>query len=314
MMIGRVRLLLAAIAFLKRHALLGVGRTLRSYKTLIPVAVEYKHGLDTGTNSTAMEAMHARNAPRVLAMIHNLKGLYTKVGQVLSVRTDELPAAYVAELSTLQDALPPRPFRGVRAQVRRTLGRTARNLTLADGPPLGVASIGQVHRARFGGRDVCVKVQDERCRRQFKSDMAGCRVFCQLFSPGYLAMLDEIRRQFDTEFDYRHEAANFLQTTSFLPETGEFGQPRQRLARAAPGRARPIARSRPCLRAPTHLGSRKTAPFAPRSDDSRNSLHASSPRDPPPRSAVGAPRAQKNSPWASHGLPAMVRTRRKSIP
>ena len=43
-MIGRVRLLLAAIAFLKRHALLGVGRTLRSYKTLIPVAVEYKHG------------------------------------------------------------------------------------------------------------------------------------------------------------------------------------------------------------------------------------------------------------------------------
>ena len=40
-MIGRVRLLLAAIAFLKRHALLGVGRTLRSYKTLIPVAVEY---------------------------------------------------------------------------------------------------------------------------------------------------------------------------------------------------------------------------------------------------------------------------------
>ena len=221
MMIGRVRLLLAAIAFLKRHALLGVGRTLRSYKTLIPVAVEYKHGLDTGTNATAMEAMHARNAPRVLAMIHNLKGLYTKVGQVLSVRTDELPAAYVAELSTLQDALPPRPFRGVRAQVRRTLGRTARNLTLADGPPLGVASIGQVHRARFGGRDVCVKVQDERCRRQFKSDMAGCRVFCQLFSPGYLAMLDEIRRQFDTEFDYRHEAANLDEIRANLEARGE---------------------------------------------------------------------------------------------
>ena len=194
-MIGRVRLLLAAIAFLKRHALLGVGRTLRSYKTLIPVAVEYKHGLDTGTNATAMEAMHARNAPRVLAMIHNLKGLYTKVGQVLSVRTDELPAAYVAELSTLQDALPPRPFRGVRAQVRRTLGRTARNLTLADGPPLGVASIGQVHRARFGGRDVCVKVQDERCRRQFKASSPTSRRSSRRPSRRVSRRLCKIRRE-----------------------------------------------------------------------------------------------------------------------
>ena len=216
-LIGRVRLCVAIVAYLKRYALLGVGRTLRSYRTLIPVAVEMKKHLENATLAAApraeraavMEAMHERNAPRVLAMIHNLKGLYTKVGQVLSVRTDELPRAYVAALTTLQDALPARPYRRIRRQVSRQLQRQhARNLTL-ETAPLGVASIGQVHAGEFRGKPVCVKVQDERCRHQFKSDMAGCRAFCAAFSPGYLAMLDEIKRQFDTEFARRRRRARF---------------------------------------------------------------------------------------------------------
>jgi len=76
MVVGRVRLAVAAVLFVKRHALVGVGRTLRSYRVLVPVALEYRSGLRRRRDPAAMAAMHERNAPRVLRMIHDLRGLY----------------------------------------------------------------------------------------------------------------------------------------------------------------------------------------------------------------------------------------------
>lgn len=221
MVFGRVRLAVATVLYLKRHALVGVGRTLRSYRTLVPVALEYRSGVKRRRSPAAMEAMHERNAPRVLRMIHELRGLYTKIGQVMSIRTDQLPGPYVESLATLQDGLPPRPFGAVSRQIRRELGRNRTARLRLDAVPLGVASIGQTHRGTFDGERVCVKIQDARVRRQFKSDMGACRAFCSLVSPGWTTMLDEVRRQFDTEFDYGNEAANLDAVRENMKRRGE---------------------------------------------------------------------------------------------
>ena len=98
----------------------------------------------------------------LLALVTSLGPTFIKVGQALSIRTDLLPAPYVAGLTQLQDAVP--PFEGAlgRAIIESELGinldRTFSKISLE---PVASASIGQVYKAtlREGGQEVAIKVQ-----------------------------------------------------------------------------------------------------------------------------------------------------------
>ena len=99
---------------------------------------------------------------QLLALVTSLGPTFIKVGQALSIRTDLLPAPYVAGLTQLQDAVP--PFEGAlgRAIIESELGinldRTFSKISLE---PVASASIGQVYKAtlREGGQEVAIKVQ-----------------------------------------------------------------------------------------------------------------------------------------------------------
>jgi len=79
--------------------------------------------------------------------------------------------------------------------------------------PLGAASIGQVHRAKLRtGEEVVIKIQYPNVKELFKTDIATIKAFCRLAQPVHLPMLDEIEKQFMTEFDYRSE----VRLSSFL--------------------------------------------------------------------------------------------------
>lgn len=95
---------------------------------------------------------------RVLA---ELGPTYIKLGQVLSMRSDLLPADYVRALTTLQDQAPVVAIADVRAMIEKGLGKTIEALfERFDETPLATASIAQTHRARTKeGREVVVKVQ-----------------------------------------------------------------------------------------------------------------------------------------------------------
>ena len=56
----------------------------------------------------------SRNARRVERTIVELQGLFIKVGQLLSIMANFLPAEFRAGLEGLQDQVPPRPYRGDR--------------------------------------------------------------------------------------------------------------------------------------------------------------------------------------------------------
>jgi predicted unusual protein kinase regulating ubiquinone biosynthesis (AarF/ABC1/UbiB family) len=61
-------------------------------------------------------------APAVTKMFLELKGLYIKFGQVLSVRPEMVPKAYRDQFKLLQSEVPGRPLEEVKAVIEAELG------------------------------------------------------------------------------------------------------------------------------------------------------------------------------------------------
>ncbi len=100
----------------------------------------------------------ARAARRLREALERLGIVFIKVGQVVGVRTDTLPPAYAAELAKLQDAVRPVPIHIVKPFLEREYGRVLSEIfERFDPEPLATASLGQVHRARWRGREVVIK-------------------------------------------------------------------------------------------------------------------------------------------------------------
>ena len=98
---------------------------------------------------------------QVREALEELGVVFLKFGQVLGVRRDLLPDAYIAELERLQDRLPAMPFETVRGIVEAALGAPleARYARFAT-EPMAAATIAQVHEAVLAdGRHVVVKVR-----------------------------------------------------------------------------------------------------------------------------------------------------------
>jgi ubiquinone biosynthesis protein len=98
---------------------------------------------------------------------------FIKMGQILSTRTDVMPADFILELTKLQDSLTPLPLETVEAVIKNELGRPIGELFASFEPkPLGVASIGQVHGATLAdGTEVVIKVQKPGVKEQVTEDL-----------------------------------------------------------------------------------------------------------------------------------------------
>ena len=99
------------------------------------------------------------NARRLLQVMLKLRGVFIKLGQVLSVMGGFLPRVYAKELEQLQDQVPPQPYRDLVAALRESFGKDPGELFgEIERTPIAAASLGQVHVARLrDGRKVAVK-------------------------------------------------------------------------------------------------------------------------------------------------------------
>ncbi len=96
-----------------------------------------------------------------------------KLGQALATRPDIVGMDAVRNLLSLQDQLPPAPFKAIYAEIDASLNKPAADLFASVDPEaVGSASIAQVHRAvTSDGNDVAVKVLRPGIREQFARDV-----------------------------------------------------------------------------------------------------------------------------------------------
>jgi predicted unusual protein kinase regulating ubiquinone biosynthesis (AarF/ABC1/UbiB family) len=178
-----------------------------------------------------------KSAERFRRLAIAMGGVMIKVGQFLSTRVDILPKEVIAELSGLQDEVPPVPYEAIRVVVEQEFnGRLEEHFYTFDPVPLAAASLGQVHRATLSSKtqppagkssgngrglksppiDVVVKVQRPNIEYLIRTDLEALQTVCrwlQYYKPirrraDVLALLDEFSRILYEEIDYLAEGKN----------------------------------------------------------------------------------------------------------
>ncbi len=139
-----------------------------------------------------------------------MKGLALKVGQMASYLDGVLPPASARRLRRLQQDARPMAWEQIRPVVERALGAPVLDLfERFDPEPVAAASIGQVHRARFEGQEVAVKIQYPGVADTLAVDLgnlARLGLLARLGMPDAPALVEELRSRFQEECDYRLEA------------------------------------------------------------------------------------------------------------
>ncbi len=156
-----------------------------------------------------------RSAEEAVQLLGSMKGVFMKVGQIVSFAHDALPEQAKAMLQGLQKDAPPMAFELVRQVIEGELGGDlARHFKQVEETPLAAASIGQVHRARLlDGSDVVVKVQYPGVDAAIAADLVALERLGKVigtFSPAFDAesVLLELRARIQEELDYRLEGRN----------------------------------------------------------------------------------------------------------
>lgn len=130
-------------------------------------------GLEVAGESNAT-ATRQQRAVHLRLAVEKLGPTFIKLGQILSTRSDIVPAEYISELVKLQDQIPASPFAGIKALVELELGAPISDrFAVFSEEPLAAASIGQVHEATLlDGRAVVVKVQRPGVVEMIDEDLA----------------------------------------------------------------------------------------------------------------------------------------------
>jgi ubiquinone biosynthesis protein len=202
----------------------GLPRPLRALRMRVARATRYlailwlgaRHGLGPLTG-----LRHADTSEIGVALRDALQeagGIFVKFGQMLSARTDLVPATIALELSSLQDDVKPFSPAVAREVIDRELGVSPVELFAEfDETPLAAASIAQVHRARLrSGEHVVIKVQRPDVERLVARDLdilrrlAGAAEARALWARriGSVALADGFAANLKEELDFRIEAQN----------------------------------------------------------------------------------------------------------
>ncbi len=161
------------------------------------------------------EARRAADAKAVTETMGQMKGVFMKIGQMLSFVSEGVPAEYRSAMQSLQANAPAMDFPLIRDVAERSLGMPLeRAFARFDSEPLAAASIGQVHRAQLPtGEEVVVKIQYPGVADAIRADLANAGMLYRVIGMLYpavdtKALVAEFKDRLIEELDYEREAAN----------------------------------------------------------------------------------------------------------
>lgn len=158
---------------------------------------------------------HRRRAERLVARIAQLGPTFVKLAQVFAARADLIPEPYLSQLGTLTDQVPPVSWDAIEAELVAAYGAAPEVVfERIDRTPVAAASLGQVHRARWRGRDAAVKVLRPGIERTVAQDVASARAITGWAArrwpvphvQGFAALVEEFALRINEEMDLKLEA------------------------------------------------------------------------------------------------------------
>src|SRR5690606_1401471 len=122
---------------------------------------------------TPPEIVRVPQAVRLRQVLEELGPTFIKLGQVLSLRPDLIPADWADEFRKLQSDVPAVPFEDIMAVLEAEFpGEVTTTFQSIDEKPLAAASIAQVHRAVLhDGSKIVIKVLRPGVRELLQTDM-----------------------------------------------------------------------------------------------------------------------------------------------
>ncbi|AYA36751.1 AarF/ABC1/UbiB kinase family protein [Hymenobacter oligotrophus] len=151
-----------------------VARAARFAKTGLKVGANYvKHYAKRAAGAeVSQDDLHAANAAELYGALSQMKGSVLKVAQMLAMEKNILPTAYAEQFAQAQYQTPPLSGPLVTKAFRDAFGKSPYELFDAFEPTARqAASIGQVHFARLGDKELAVKVQYPGVAASIKSDL-----------------------------------------------------------------------------------------------------------------------------------------------
>jgi len=200
--------------------LLGRASTISAVLAKHGVRELFSRGRRGDEDSTEQRARRFRQA------LEELGPTFAKLGQMLSTRPDLLPPAFIKELATLQDNVPPLTQEEVVHVMEQELGVPWEDVFESIVPePMAAGTIAEVHRATLtGGERVVVKVQRPTARKDIMGDLGLLKLFAEKTAdrPAFRQLVDmpaifeHLSESLQRELDFRREAVNIARMRTVL--------------------------------------------------------------------------------------------------
>lgn len=220
-----------------------LSRSSKLFNMAAKIAGSEMRGRVRGSVSRALESSTLTRVEQARILVEHLgqlKGAVMKAGQLLSIdASDLLPPEAMDVLARLQSEAEPVDFAVMSKVLDADLGERRQRLEV-DPTPAASASIGQVHRGRFEGRDVAIKIQYPGIRESIDADIGALERVASSFASVARRNIDlsetfnELRSILHLEADYEREAQNLVRYRDAIAHDDRFVVPPPHLEVSGP--------------------------------------------------------------------------------
>jgi len=135
--------------------------------------------------------------------------VYVKIGQVFGSRDDIFPTVYQKKLEPLLEKAKGVKFKDIRNKIDYLINK----LDYIDETPIGIASLGQVYRAKYLDNDIVIKILKPKVARDTKLDLYVTNKVLQKTLSGLTKVMKDFSYITVREFNFIDEANVTLELT-----------------------------------------------------------------------------------------------------